>query len=658
MVNVFGEAKVTGGFTISALNSAFNALSAAGGPTKIGSVRDIQLIRGKTRKSIDLYTFMNNPAEQFKFDLQNNDIIFVPVIKSLVSIEGAVKRPMQYEMLPGETLTDLIKYAGGLNMNVFPDFVQVQRYVNGEVKLLEWNLSEVLSGKTKVELENGDVVRIKSISKPMDQYVIIEGSVYYPGQYDLTANPSLSKLLENSKPTFEAKTDVLFVERIRPDNTTEILTVPFPGVKGSADFTLQARDKVTVTNQAAYRDVATIAVSGHVRNPFEKTFALTDRLTVEQAIELAGGLKTSAYPVAYISRRNLFNPAKVEYIRIELENAANTELQPGDQLSIYDNTTFTNVGEVRIYGAVKNPRGFTYDPSLTVKDLLTSAGGFEVGAAFNKVEVFRKILSPTEKVELKTITLEVDSSYNVLSPQGFTFQPFDQIIVRLTPEFSMGRTVQISGQVKYPGTYVLESKRTQLSDVIRMAGGLLKDADLLGSSLYRSFEGRGNISMNVRKAMNHPGDYSCNPILFEGDVININRLENTVTLLENGTRMAQYSTDPDRYQIKNVIFQGRKPADWYIRNFAGGFDKEADRNSVTVTLANNQMQATKRFLFFRSYPIVEPGSTITLKMKPPKVEDNKEKKEVDWNGIWSSTLSASTSALTLYMLIQQLSKAQ
>jgi len=180
MVNVFGEAKVTGGFTISALNSAFNALSAAGGPTKIGSVRDIQLIRGKTRKSIDLYTFMNDPAAQFKFDLQNNDIIFVPVINSLVSIQGAVKRPMQYEMLPGETLTDLIKYAGGLNMNVFPDFVQIQRYVNGEVKLLEWNLSEVLTGKTKVELENGDVVRIKSISKPMDQYVVIEGSVYYP----------------------------------------------------------------------------------------------------------------------------------------------------------------------------------------------------------------------------------------------------------------------------------------------------------------------------------------------------------------------------------------------------------------------------------------------------------------------------------------------
>jgi protein involved in polysaccharide export with SLBB domain len=201
LINVFGEAKITGGFTISALNSALNALSAAGGPTEIGSVRSIQLIRGETRKNIDIYTFMNDPATQFKFDLQNNDIIFVPVVKLLVSIEGAVKRPMSYEMLPNETLTDLIRYAGDVNMNVFPDFVQIQRYVNGEQRLMEYNLEDVRSGKTKVALLNGDIVRIKAIGKPMDRYVEVEGSVYYPGKYDLSANPTLGDLLTNARPT-------------------------------------------------------------------------------------------------------------------------------------------------------------------------------------------------------------------------------------------------------------------------------------------------------------------------------------------------------------------------------------------------------------------------------------------------------------------------
>jgi len=102
---------------------------------------------------------MNDPTEQFKYDLQNNDIIFVPVAKLLVTIEGAVKRPMTYEMLPNETLTNLIQYAGDVRMDVFPDFVQIQRYINGEQKLFEYDLKDVRSGKTKVDLINGDIVR-------------------------------------------------------------------------------------------------------------------------------------------------------------------------------------------------------------------------------------------------------------------------------------------------------------------------------------------------------------------------------------------------------------------------------------------------------------------------------------------------------------------
>jgi protein involved in polysaccharide export with SLBB domain len=744
MVNVFGEARITGGFNLSALNSAFNALSAAGGPTDIGSVREIQLIRGNERKTIDVYAFMNDPAIQFKFDLQNNDILFVPIIKKLVSIEGAVNRPMSYEMLASETLTDLIRFAGGLKMNVYPDFVQIQRYVNGEEKLMEWNLSEVSSGKIQVPLLNGDVIRIKSVGKPMDQYVDVEGSVYYPGRFDLLANPTLSSLLKKAKPTYQAKTDILFVERTRPDETVELLTLPFPETEtGANDFVLQARDRIRIMDQATYRDVSTIIVTGQVRQPFEKTFSLTDRLTVKEAIELAGGLKNSAYPIAYILRRNLFNPVEMKYIRIELSSsdgfqlqpgdqlnifdntsftdvgevsvlgavrqpfkktfavtdrltikqaieiaggvkatvypvayifrrnlinpvevkyiridlslADNMELQAGDQLNIYDNTTYTNVGELTVFGAVKNPNGFTYDPSMTVRDLLTNAGGFNVGAAFDRVEVFRLIFSTTEKTKLELITLQVDSSYQVVSPKDFKLQPYDQVIVRLTPEFTLGRTVELSGQVKYPGKYVLESKQTTFSDVVIMAGGLLDDADPYGTRLFRTYNNRGNISMNLRAAMTHKGNISKNPILFEGDVININRLENTVSILENGTRMAQYSVNPENHAIRNIVFQGPNSAAWYIRNYAGGFLKEADRNSVTVTLPNNQMVSTKRFLFFRDYPTVKSGSTITLQMKPPKVETAPaEKKKVDWDAIWTKTLAFSTTMVTLLVLYTQL----
>jgi len=654
MVNVFGEANITGGFNLSALNSAFNALSAAGGPTNIGSVRSIQLIRGNNRKTIDLYAFMIDPAVQFKYDLQNNDILFVPTIKELVSIEGAVNRPMSYEMLSSETLTDLIHYAGGLKMNVYPNFVQIKRYVAGEERLIEWNLEEIQNGKIKVPLMNGDVVHIKAIGKPMDQYVDIEGSVYYPGRFDLSSNPSLSSLLANAKPTYQAKNDILFIERIRSDSTFEMLSVPFPNIRsGVADFSLKARDFVRVMDKTTYRDVDTITVDGYVRKPFTKIVSLSERITVKQAIEMAGGLRNSVYPVAYIFRRNLFNHVEMKYIRVELSKADDIEMQAGDKLNIYDNSTYTNVGEIRVFGAVKNPNKFIFDASFSIRDLLTNAGGFNVGAALNRVEVFRTILSPSEKPQLKMITLQVDSNYQVVSPKNFTLQPYDQVVVRLIPEFKLGGTVELSGQVKYPGTYIMESKETKLSDVIKMAGGLLDDADPYGASLFRTYKVRGNISMNINKAMMHKGDLSQNPILFEGDVININRLENTVSILQNGTRMAQYSMNKDGDSIKNVVFQGQKSAAWYIRNFAGGFQKDVDRNSVTVTYPNNQMQSTKRFLIFRKYPKVVSGSTITMQMKSSKEISNVNKK-VDWDSMWSKILSATTATLTLFLLMKQL----
>ena len=656
LVNVFGEVKTTGGFNLSALNSAFNALSAAGGPTAIGSVRNIQLIHGTTRKSIDLYAFMDDPAVQFKFELQNNDIIFVPVVKELVSVEGAVKRPMSYEMLADESLTDLIKFAGGLTMNVYPNFVQIQRYANGEQRLMEWNLVDVMSGKIKIPLLNGDSVRIKAIGKPMDQYVEVEGSVYYPGRFDLSANSTLSALLANAKPTYQAKTDILFINRLRSDSTTELLTVPFPDIKtGSADFKLQARDIVRIMDMSKYRDIDSLTVSGQVRKPFMKIVSLKEKITVQQAIDMAGGLKTSVYPVAYIFRKNLFNPKKVNYIRVDLAKASTIELQAGDKLNIYDNRTYTNVGELRVFGAVKNPNGFTYDASMSVHDLLINAGGFNVGAAFNRVEVFRTILSPTEKTKLEIITIQVDSNYQVISPKNFSLQPYDQVVVRLTPEFTLGRTVELNGQVKYPGTYVLESRQTKMSDVVKMAGGLLFDADPYGTGLFRTYKNRGYVTFNVKKAMENKGGINNNPILFEGDVVNINRMENTVSILETGTRMAQYSIHPEESGFKNVVFHGRSSAARYIRNFAGGFQKYADRNSVTVTLPNNEMRSTRHFLFFRNYPTVESGSTITMKMDVEKInKDLQPTEKQDFETTMAKSLSMLMSTLSIILLLQRL----
>lgn len=654
-VSLYGEVKTQGGYTMSALNTAFNALAAAGGPTEIGSVRNIQRSRGGKTSRLDLYAYMTSPNAGVQYDLQNNDVLFIPVAQKVVRIEGAVYRPMRYEMLEGETLVDLIQFAGGLTDNAYREFVQIERYIGGEKKYLEFNLANVMSGAQLVPLQAGDVVRIKTASGLLDQYVRVQGDVYYDGDFDLEKNRSLRNVLESAKPRYSARTDYVFVERSRTDETVEILTVPFPGVNGNPDFLLQERDVVRVLSKTDYRDVATIAVSGHVREPFSRPFAVNDKMTVQEALEFAGGVKPGIAPVGYIFRTDIYQPGKTEYIPVNLTTDLKMPLQAGDLLNVYDSSLYTNIGEVRISGAVKNPVGVAFDASLNLHDLIMMAGGFEVGAAYNRVEVFRVNISQTETVQYDQLTLSVDDSYNLVDGD-FQLQPYDHVIVRMTPSFGMSRTVEVNGRVKYPGVYVLEDGRTQLSDILKLAGGMLDDADPY-VTLFRTFNNRGPISLNLNQVRMNGRTINSNPILMEGDVINVVRQENTVTIRETGTRMAQYVTDQFSSTQKSVVYQGGHNAAWYIRHYAGGFDKYADRKSVTVTMPNNQTESTTKFLFFNVYPKVEPGSTIALKMDPEKQQKALEPKEkVNWDSMFSRLLSTVTSVSTIILLIERMSK--
>ena len=652
-VSIYGEVGIPGGFTISALNTAFNALAAAGGPTEIGSVRNIQRSRAGKTERLDLYKFMTGESGSVLYDLQNNDVLFVPVAQKIVRIEGAVNRPMRYEMADGETLADLIRYAGGISADAYADYVSVERLEDGEKKLEEYNLNNVLNGGLKVSLSAGDIVRVKTNPRVLENYVAIGGEVYFGGRFNLDRNRSLKALLENAQPSYSARKDYVFVERMLPDSTVQVLTIPYPGTNNNPDFRLQARDSVSVLGQAAYRDLASISVNGAVRKPFTKDFGLNEKMTVSQAIEYAGGVKSTTYPVAYIFRQDVTNPEKMEYIQVNLNKDGDKLLKPGDNLNVYDNSTYTNIGEVRVSGAVKTPVNVTYNSTLTVHDLLTMAGGFETGAAYDRVQVFRMDISKKDEVKFKEVTLQVDENYN-LTKGDFQLQPYDHIVVRMTPNFSTGRTVEINGRVRYPGVYVLDDTRTQLSEVLAQAGGLLDDAEPY-AVLFRPFNGRGNIGIDLGEIRSNRGNTQYDPILMEGDVINVVRRENTVFIRETGTLMSQYVPEEFSATEKAVIYQGRHNAKWYIRKNAGGFTKDADKNSVTVTKPNGQSEGTRHFLWWRIYPKVEPGSVISLRIDDKKREElAKPKEKVDWSQVAASSLSTLTSIVSMILLIERL----
>lgn len=662
-VNIFGEVQARGSFNISALNSAFNALTAANGPTEIGSVRQIELIRSNERKIIDVYEFMSNPSVQHQFDLRHNDIIFVPVAKKIVEMNGAVKRPMRYELIGNEGLFELIQYAGGVNYDTSPNFVQVQRVVNGEPVLLEWSLSDILQRRERVQLMDGDIVAVREIGRELERFVTIEGSLFYPGKYNLDQSPSLIALLERAELRPQAKTDLIFIERTQEDETVRVIPVELDlMIVESRDMELHKRDNVVIFDQERFSNVASLLVTGNVRNPVDRSLRFDERITIANALKLAGGLRPTAASTAFVFRRNLFNTDLVDYIRVDVIEDASFELQPGDELRIYDQASYSDVGEISIRGAVNENITTKFAPNLTVEDLLTMAGGFTRGAQMSRIDVFRLDFTFREGTTYDIIPLVADSTLTIVdAPDNFKLQPFDRVIVRRIPEFNVGITVDLNGEVRYPGNYLLTSRKTRISDIINEAGGLTVKADPRNAVIMRSFNNIGPIAVNLRRALRNPGTNKYDPILFEDDVIIIPKETNTVTILVNATRIGELqdfgvvNPSPSLREANrvNVVYQGGRSAGWYIRNFTGGFAEDADRWSVTVTRPNGEIAGTGRsFFFFKNYPTVEPGSTIALRASPPDPPD--ERPTIDWNQVQARTLQTLTTVLTIFLLIDRL----
>ena len=188
-----------------------------------------------------------------------------------------------------------------------------------------------------------------------------------------------------------------------------------------------------------------------------------------------------------------------------------------------------------------------------------------------------------------------------------------------------------------------------------MAGGLLDDADPY-ARVFRTHEGRGNIGVNLTKAKNNKKKMDSDLILMDGDVINISRQENIVIIREIGTRMGQYVPADFSASNKVIVYNGDHSAAWYICHYAGGFQKVANKNSVTVTYPNNQTEGTKRyFLGIRNYPDVQPGGVVTVSIdreKREKLDTPKEK--VNWSNTFNQSITTMTAVVSLIVLLKNL----
>ena len=210
-VNVFGEAKTTGAITLPGVNNAFNVISAAGGPTDIGSVRRIKIIRGDKSIPLDVYQFMNDPSVATNYYLRNNDYIHIPVAQKVVAINGAVIRPHTYELLENENLVQLIQFAGGARADAYLSDVQITRYLEDRKVITNVNLRELTQHGGDYVLINGDVVEIKSVESATENYVTVQGAVTFPGKYENRQGYRITDLLRQAVLQPDARLDFAYL---------------------------------------------------------------------------------------------------------------------------------------------------------------------------------------------------------------------------------------------------------------------------------------------------------------------------------------------------------------------------------------------------------------------------------------------------------------
>lgn len=663
-INVFitGEVKNVGSYNISAVNTAVNALSASGGPSGIGSVRNIQIIsENSASRKLDLYAFLNNPQSNRELYLNDGDAIVVPVQGDIVDIKGAIKRPFQYEVLSNESLADLIKLAGGLNVNALRKNVKITRFQNDKKIILNVDISN-MDNAVKFDLQNGDVVQILQINEEIKNAVSVLGAVNNEGKFSIGSQTRISDLMAKVVLKDDVILQTAYLTRLNDDKRTvsyRIINIEnaLTDRNSKSNILLQNGDEITIRGKSNFSFISSFEVKGAVNKAGKYQLDGDAELKISDAIFLSDGINPDATNFGYIIR-NIPGTTSTEYLAVNLKNAINNpnssdniNIRPGDIIQVYEKEQYLDETYITIEGAVREPQSLKYDKSLTLKDLILLAKGLTFDAAPNKIDIFRLQFKNNNKTKTLIAHATVNEDLNITSGTNIQLEAFDQIVVRKAPEFEFQRKVYLDGEVKYPGLYYLLSDNYKVVDLIKEAGGLTDEAFAAGATVNRTQNGVGYIICDLVDALDSPRN-SSNIILQKGDTIYIPKRQNLVSVRGEVNINNVFNSEVSSSQKVSYVFEKGKRAKHYI-DMSGGFTKNADKNSLSVRYPNGELHKTKKILFFRIYPKVPAGSQIIVNSKEAKeIKKKSEKENTDWNKILSNSIAQATTILSLILLLQ------
>ncbi|MBD5303966.1 MAG: capsule biosynthesis protein [Bacteroides sp.] len=505
-IDIMGEVSTPGSFRMSPFSTVFHALYNAGGINDIGSMRNISVLRnGKRVATVDIYDYLFNGKQTGNIRLQEGDVIIVPPYDQIVNISGNVKRPMHYEIKPGETVASLLEYSGGLSGDAYSGMVRLSRQNGEENELYNIDKGEFAS----YQLKDGDVVTVGTVLDRYSNRVELKGAVMRPGLYALgQGTTTLASLIRKADGlTEDAYKGRALLYRQGKDLTLEVIPVDLAGVMSGvvADIPLQKNDIIEIVSVQEIHEKGDFTIIGMVTNPGEYSFM--ENTSVEDLILRAGGLREGASTARVDISRRIVDPTATtensriaETFSIDIYGGLNQKrneakefiLKPYDRVTVRRSPGYGEQKEVKVFGEVLFPGSYTLQRrNERLSDLVARTGGTVDGAYLKGAYLKRQMTDDENQVRENIIRMafqnqgsdsvslnkiEVDKEYVVginlpeaLAHPGSTYdlvlQEGDKLYV---PQYQS--TVKISGDVLYPNTVVFEPGK-KVSYYINQAGG-------------------------------------------------------------------------------------------------------------------------------------------------------------------------------------------
>jgi len=496
-------------YRLSSLATVFNALYVSGGPTAFGTFREIELLRdNKLFKKIDLYRMLLNGDQSDNVGLKDNDVIRIPSYKTRVSIEGQVKRPGIFEVLPGENFANVLAFASGFTDTAYQASVKVFAQTNKERQIKDLQQSQYNTYQPQI----GDVFVVSKLLNRFSNRVKIAGAVYRPDVFELTSNLKVADLIRKADGlTQDAYTGRAQIIRLQEDLTRSVVSFDVAkALNGDAahNILLQREDEVLVTSKQELKDSFNVYIQGEIRKP--GTFEYVQGLTLKDLILQAGGFTDAAYKsieIARIIKRDSITEQDLgatQIIVTEVDGdlsmaAASTPLSAFDVVTIKRKAGYVLPESVRITGQVQYPGPYALSArNERVSAILKRAGGYTTDAfiegaylVHNKtaeekkredenIERAKKILKDSSglaQLEAQKNTAFIKVPLNLTgilnnpgSEEDLVLKVGDEIFIpKYDGQIKVGGAVLLTTQVPY-------SKSNSFANYITAAGGYSTDA--------------------------------------------------------------------------------------------------------------------------------------------------------------------------------------